>query len=250
MKWISENERNVTQKIPFKYMPLISVIIPVYNVEETFLRECIESVLEQNYTNWELCIADDNSSDLNIKLILEEYKLKDSRVKVIYRTRNGHISACSNTALDLVTGEYTALLDNDDILAPFALYEIVRALNENEESDLIYSDEDKILDGIRCFPFFKTTYNKKMIYYINYICHLVTYRTSLLREVGGFREGYEGVQDWDLAIRVMALTDKVLHVPKILYHWRISESSTSGGENRKSYVKEARKKLMLNIKKA
>lgn len=104
MKWISENERNVTQKIPFKYMPLISVIIPVYNVEETFLRECIESVLEQNYTNWELCIADDNSSDLNIKLILEEYKLKDSRVKVIYRTRNGHISACSNTALDLVTG--------------------------------------------------------------------------------------------------------------------------------------------------
>ncbi|MFD5021811.1 glycosyltransferase [Paenibacillus sp. NPDC058367] len=228
-------------------MPLISIIVPVYNVKEIFLRECIESVLLQNYSNWELCIADDNSSEPHVKSVLEEYKAKDNRIRISYRKENGHISACSNTALELVTGEYTALLDNDDILAPFALHEVVSQINENKDIDLIYSNEDKLKDGIRCFPFFKKKYNKHLLRHMNYICHFAVYRTSLVKKVNGFRVGYEGVQDWDIAIRIMQLTDQVIHIPKILYHWRISETSTAGGEHRKSYVKQSRKKMLANI---
>lgn len=247
-KWILKNEDKDDVGISFEYRPLISIILPIYNVKEVYLRECIESVLKQEYTRWELCVADDNSSEPHIKKVLEEYKAIDKRIKVIYRTENGHISACSNTALKLVTGDFTALLDNDDVLSPVALYEVVKRINQNKDLDLIYSDEDKLIDGRRGYPFFKTLYSKKLIFHINFICHLAVYRTSLLKEVNGFRIGFEGVQDWDLVMRIMLLTNRIAHIPKILYHWRISETSTAGGEHRKSYIKESRKKMLSNKK--
>lgn len=247
-KWILVNEGCEKDNRQFAYTPLISIILPVYNVKESFLRECIESVINQYYQNWELCIVDDNSSEPYIKRTLDEYCNADKRIKVLYRNTNGHISACSNTALTMVTGEFTALLDNDDILAPFAFYQVVKQLNINKDFDLIYSDEDKLIEGKRAYPFFKKKYNKNLIYQMNYICHLAIYRTALLKNVKGFREGIEGVQDWDLAIRIMQLTDKILHIPIILYHWRVSGTSTAGGEHRKTYIKAARKKMFGKYK--
>lgn len=248
-KWIKNKEDYAEMECHLEYMPLISIILPVYNVEECHLRECIESVIQQTYPNWELCIADDNSTKTHIKLVLEEYKALDKRIRVFYRKENGHISASSNSALELVTGEFTALLDNDDVLAPFALQEVINTINSNKNIDLIYSDEDKIQDGLRCFPFFKRKYSKHLLYHINFVCHFAVYRTSLIKSINGFRVGYEGVQDWDLALRVMQLTDRIAHIPKILYHWRITETSTAGGEHRKSYIKESKDKMLRNIKK-
>ncbi|WP_144415277.1 glycosyltransferase family 2 protein [Paenibacillus durus] len=223
--------------------------MPVYNVKEEYLRESIDSVLQQYYPHWELCISDDNSSEPHIKRVLEEYAAFDPRIKVRYREENGHISACSNSALEMAAGEFTAFLDNDDVLAPFALYEVVRLLNTNKELDLIYSDEDKLLNGKRCYPFFKKQFNMDLLKQMNYICHLAVYRTALVKQVGGLRINYEGVQDWDLAIRIINLSKRVAHIPKILYHWRISDTSTSSGEHHKPYVKAARKRMRddLNI---
>ncbi|WP_379135465.1 glycosyltransferase [Paenibacillus sp. sgz500958] len=244
--WIARHETALDHPVTFHYSPLISIIMPVYNVKEEYLRECIDSVIQQQYPHWELCIADDHSSMPHVRKVLDEYAKADSRIKVVYRTFNGHISACSNSALQIVEGEFAALLDNDDTLAPFALYEVVKLLNNDPNADLIFSDEDKLLNGQRCFPFYKRAYGPGLLRQINYICHLAVYRTSLLHEVNGFREGYEGVQDWDLALRVMAKSDRVKHIPKILYHWRITETSTAGGEHRKSYVKEARRRMLQN----
>lgn len=246
--WIAKNETIDRDKTDFSYKPLISIILPVYNVKEQFLRECIESVLLQSYTNWELCIADDCSTEAHVKEVLTEYSAFDGRIRVSFRKENGHISACSNTALSMVNGEFLALLDNDDILAPFALHEIVKVVNRNPAVDLMFSDEDKLMDGKRAFPFFKKCYRKELLYHVNFVCHLVVYRTSIVRKVEGFRIGYEGVQDWDLSLRVFHLTDNIIHIPKILYHWRISETSTAGGERRKNYIKRARKKMLSNLK--
>ncbi|MNI78410.1 Glycosyl transferase family 2 [compost metagenome] len=149
----------------------------------------------------------------------------------------------------MANGEFVALLDNDDLLAPNALTEVIKAVNKNRIVDVIYSDEDKLLNEKRVFPFFKKKYNKNLLYYINFVCHLVVFRTSLVKDVNGFRTGYEGVQDWDLSLRIFRITDNIVHIPKVLYHWRISETSTAGGEQRKTYIKSAKKKMLSNIKK-
>ncbi|QOT09871.1 glycosyltransferase [Paenibacillus sp. JNUCC32] len=248
-EWIDKNEKYSMEEISrecerFIYKPLISILVPVYNVKESYLRECLDSVCNQVYNNWELCIADDNSSEKYIKEILEEYRNKDPRIKVAYREVNGNISACSNTALSLADGDFVALLDNDDILSPVALYEVVSKLNDSSDIDVIYSDEDKLLDGKRVQPFFKKKWNINLLSSVNFICHFVVYRISLVRRVGGFRIGYEGAQDWDLAIRITNLTDKIAHIPKMLYHWRISTTSTSGGEGNKPYIKEVQDRML------
>lgn len=246
--WIVRNESYDSIEMDMPYKPLISIILPVYNVKEAYLIECLNSVINQWYSEWELCIADDNSSDKAVVDILKDYEVMDSRIKVVYRKENGHISACSNSALELAKGEYIALLDNDDVLAPFALYEVVKLLNKDKDLDLIYSDEDKLRNGIRCYPFFKKKYDSKLLQYINYICHLAVYKTSIIKEIKGFRIGYEGVQDWDLALRVMKLTTKIAHIPKILYHWRMTDTSTSVNESQKPYVKLAKRKMLGKIK--
>lgn len=227
------------------YKPLISVIMPVYNVEKKWLKESIASVQSQLYDNWQLCIADDASTKTHIKHILDEYTARDQRIKVIYRKINGHISAASNSALSLAEGEFIVLLDHDDLLSPVALYELVKLLNEYPETDIIYSDEDKIDDkNNRYLPFFKPDWSPDTLLSQMYICHYGAYRTSLVRKEGGFREGYEGSQDYDLVLRLTEKTTKIKHIPKILYHWRSTSGSSAFSSQVKSYADENGKKAL------
>ena len=224
----------------FTYKPKVSIVMPVYNVEEQWLRACVESVRNQYYENWELCIADDNSSEAHIKPLLEEFKMLDSRIKVVYREENGHISEASNSALAIATGEFVGLLDNDDTLADFALYEVVKLLNQHPQADLIYSDEDKLSeDNKRSQPFFKTDWAPDILLATNYICHFGVYRKNIIDEIGGFRKGYEGAQDYDLVLRFTEKTDQIFHIQKILYHWRMISNSTAVNPDSKGYAFEA-----------
>lgn len=245
--WLARNEvldiEAMTQEIAtFHYQPKISIAMPVYNVEEKWLRLCIDSILNQVYTNWELCMADDASTDPNVKKILTEYQQLDERIRVVFREQNGHISEATNSALAIATGEFVALLDNDDELAINAFYEVVKVLNENPELDLIYSDEDKIdMDGNRSDPAFKPDWSPDLLLGTNYISHLGVYRRSILEEIGGFRKGYEGSQDYDLVLRFTekTTTERIKHIPKVLYYWRMLPTSTAVDQGSKGYAFEA-----------
>jgi O-antigen biosynthesis protein len=229
------------------YKPLISVIMPVYNTPEKWLRLAIESVRRQLYSNWELCIVDDASVAPAVTRILEEYSANDSRIKVILRKNNGHISAASNTAIDLAAGEFVAFLDHDDELSEHALYMVAVELNANRDADLIYSDQDKINEaGQRYDPYFKPDWNPTLFLAQNFICHLAIYRTCIIRELGGLRAGYEGAQDWDLALRVSETVQPshIRHIPHVLYHWRAVSGSTAMAEKEKDYVKEAQRRTL------
>jgi glycosyltransferase involved in cell wall biosynthesis len=229
------------------WQPLISVVMPVYNTSERWLRQAVESVRSQLYPSWELCIADDASTDERVKAILNEYSQLDRRIKVIYRKLNGHISAASNNALELAQGEFVALLDHDDELPEHALYMIAATLNKKPYLDIIYSDEDKINSkGERFNPNFKPDWNPDLLTAQNTVSHLGVYRADFVRSIGGFREGYEGSQDWDLALRISEIipASHIHHIPHILYHWRTIKGSTSIGNDEKSYVLNASKKLL------
>ncbi|WP_293336571.1 tetratricopeptide repeat protein [Microcoleus sp. CAWBG58] len=229
----------------FSYKPLISIVMPAYNTPENYLREALDSVLNQIYPYWELCIADDLSTAPHVKRILQEYAAKDSRIKVVYRTKNGHISHCSNSALELATGEFISLLDHDDTLPPEALYEVVLLLNRHPEADMIYSDEDKIYEDKELInPFFKAEWSPDSFLSRMYTCHLGTYRKNLIDEIGGFRPGFEGAQDYDLVLRFTEKTDKIFHIPKILYHWRMHAGSAAGGVDAKPYAYDAGQKAL------
>lgn len=213
-----------------EYKPLISIVMPTYNTRTEFLKAAIDLIIAQIYPHWELCIADDASTKSGIKAILTEYAQKDERIKVVFRETNGHISAASNSALELTTGEFTALMDHDDLIPVHALYMVAAELNEHPKADLIYSDEDKIDEcGWRYDPHFKSDWNFEMFCSMNFVNHLGVYRTSLLKEVNGFRIGYEGSQDYDLALRVIAKTNpaRIRHIPFVLYHWRVFQTSGS-----------------------
>lgn len=226
----------------FARRPLVSVLMPVYNTPEQWLRACIDSVLAQNYPHWELCIADDASTDARVGEVLAEYTARDQRIRVVRRETNGHISAASNSALEIARGEYVALLDHDDELAPHALYMVAKALDEQPGLRMIYSDEDKVDEhGHRFAPYFKPDWNPELLLSQNYACHLSVYQTALAREVGGFRLGYEGSQDHDLALRASAKLGRgeIGHIPHILYHWRAIASSTALSGSAKSYTDDA-----------
>ena len=230
--------------------PLISVLMPVYlkpTDDEKWLIRAIESVRRQLYENWELCIADDASKHPQVRKILSAYQKKDPRIKVVYRETNGHISANSNSALALAHGEFLALLDHDDEIRPHALAYVAMEINTHPDADLIYSDEDKIDEnGDRYDHYFKPDWNADLFNVQNYISHLGVYRTLLVREVGGFRVGYEGSQDWDLAMRVIERTapDRIRHIPKVLYHWRSVPGSTAMVIGAKSYATNAAEKVI------
>lgn len=226
----------------FSYQPKISILMPVYNVEEEWLTKCIQSVQGQFYENWELCMSDDASTDPNVKPLLEKFVAQDDRIKVVFRQDNGHISKATNSALEIATGEFCALLDNDDELAPIALYEVVKTLNKNPELDLIYSDEDKIdMQGNRFDPAFKPDFSPDLLLGTNYISHLGVYRTTILHQINGFRVGYEGSQDYDLVLRFVEQTtpERIAHIPKILYYWRILPTSTAADQSTKGYAFDA-----------
>jgi O-antigen biosynthesis protein len=230
-----------SQIVGFKHQPLISVILPVYNVEEKWLRLCLESVSRQLYENWELCIADDFSPSPHIRRILEEYAARDHRVKVIFRPANGHISAASNSALELAGGEFCVLLDHDDELTEDALFYVAKELNAFPETSMIYSDEDMIDErGKRFYPKFKPDFSRDFFYSLNLVTHLSAYRTTVLRKIGGFRVGLEGSQDYDLALRFIEATDEkqIRHIPKILYHWRAIQGSVALSSDEKPYAHE------------
>jgi glycosyltransferase involved in cell wall biosynthesis len=256
-KWIEVYDRITPERLQaqaaesatFATRPLISVLVPVYNTPERWLVKAVESVQHQSYPNWELCLADDASPQAHVRPLLEKLAREDPRIKVTFREKNGHISACSNSALALATGEFVALLDHDDELTPHALFEVANLLNAKPATDYIYSDEDKIdEDGRRHEPYFKPDYLPDLFLAQNYTSHLSVYRTALVREVGGFRQGYEGSQDWDLALRVVdrSSPDRIRHIPKVLYHWRAIPGSTALLISEKNYPLEAARRALTD----
>lgn len=211
----------------FQYRPLISIIMPVHNVESRWLKAAVDSVIEQIYTNWKLCIADDASTNKGTLELLKSYENHD-RIEVVFRTQNGHICAASNSAADLAEGEFVAFMDNDDLLAPNALFEIARILQDDHDVDLIYSDEDKIDENDKRYnPQFKPDWSPELFLSYNYVNHFTCIRRKLFESVGRFRTGYEGAQDYDLILRVIEKTNKIRHIPKVLYHWRAIKGSTA-----------------------
>ncbi|MBS7457827.1 glycosyltransferase family 2 protein [Coralloluteibacterium stylophorae] len=231
-----------TQLAQLERTPLVSILLPVYQTPEKWLRRCLDSVLEQVYPHWELCIADDASPSRHVRRVLEEYASRDRRIRVQVRSSNGHISEASNTALEMAKGDYIALLDHDDELRPHSLLEMVKAIDAHPEWRLLYSDEDKIDEkGRRFAPYFKPDWNYELFLSQNCICHLGVYETALVRGVGGFRRGFEGSQDWDLALRCVErlAPHEIGHVSKVLYHWRAIQGSTAMGVDQKDYAGHA-----------
>ncbi len=224
----------------FSWRPRFSFAIPVYNVEEHWLNACLDSILGQIYPDFEICLADDASTQSHVRRVLERYRDKDPRIKVVFREKNGHISASTNSALELATGDYICLMDHDDEISPDALFEFARMLNQDREIDLIYSDEDKIsIRGQRYEPFFKPDWSPEYLESCMYIAHLACYRSSLVKELGGMRLGYEGAQDFDFVLRFTEKARKIKHIPKVFYHWRAIPGSTALTMEQKHYVTDA-----------
>ena len=244
IKWFNEQHK-IEEYKTFKYNPLISFIIPTYNVSRELLSECLDSILEQNYDNFEVCIADDNSTLDETKETLHEYMKKDKRIKVTFRKENGMISKASNTAISMAKGEFIVLVDNDDIIEKDSLYYIVEALNKDKTIDMIYSDEDKIdFKGKYMEPHFKADWSPDTLMGVNYICHLCCLRKSIVDKLGGFRTEFDGSQDYDLFLRFTEVTNKIHHIEKVLYHWRQTPTSTAGYLGNKSYAYQAGKKAL------
>jgi GT2 family glycosyltransferase len=222
--------------------PLISVLLPTYETEEAMLRACLDSVLAQSYPHWELCVVDDASQAPHVSRLLRQYAEREPRIRVRFREVNGHICAASNDALGLARGEYVALLDHDDLLPRHALLHVAEAIQAHPDAVLLYGDEDKIgPDGTRRDPHFKPDWDPDLLLGQNYVAHLMVLRTHRARSVGGFRSGYEGAQDHDLALRVCEGVGRhqVRHIPRILYHWRQSAESTAGAAGAKPYTSRA-----------
>jgi GT2 family glycosyltransferase len=246
-RWIQENEpterdlheqRGVARK--FGYRPLISIVMPVWNPPPKVLTETIVSVLSQTYDNWELCVADGGSQEA-VGAVLRKFVKRDKRIRVRFLNKNLGISENSNKAIDDASGEFIALLDHDDVLAPFALFEVVDCLNRKQELDFIYSDKDCMTaDGKRFNPLFKPDWSPDTMLSANYVTHLCVVRTSLVKELGGFRPETDGAQDWDLFFRITEKTTGAFHIPKVLYHWKQTPQSVlSAGFQAKPYALRA-----------
>ena len=226
--------------------PLISIVTPVYNTPARFLLEMFESVCSQVYPNWELCIADDASTEAHVRPILEAFGRQDERVRLVFRKANGHISRASNSALELATGDWTVLLDHDDLLRPNALLALALEVERSPHVQIVYSDEDK-LDGLaRKTPYFKPDYSPELFLAQNYFNHLTAHRTGNIRAVGGWRPGFEGSQDYDLSLRILERikASQVRHIPEVLYHWRAVEGSTASGVEEKGYAVDAGRRAL------
>lgn len=219
--------------------PVISVLMPVYNPDPAWLDAAIISVRQQIYDHWELCIADDASTLPAVRAVLERHAREEARIKIVFRVQNGHISAASNSALSLVSGEWVALLDHDDLLSEHALLWVAEAINRHPEGELFYSDEDKVDENGRRFgPYFKCNWNPDLFYSHNLITHLGVYRSARVRAMGGFQLGLEGAQDYDLALRYIEQISpsQIHHIARVLYHWRAHEASTSQSATAKPYA--------------
>jgi GT2 family glycosyltransferase len=244
-RWIQEFEKQESQTIELKVssfalQPCISIVMPVYNTKREELEAAIDSVINQSYSNWELCICDDCSTHPAVREVLQRYAARDPRIKVHYALQQGGISRASNAAWRMATGDFVALLDHDDTLAPHALSYVCEAINQNPGSDFFYSDEDKIDEsGERFDPFFKPDWSPDLILSENYVCHLLVLRRDLADKLVGFNPAFDGSQDYDLVLRAAELAARIQHIPKILYHWRASETSTASGIGNKTYAIDA-----------
>lgn len=219
--------------------PVISIVMPVFNVAAEHLERAIESVIEQIYPFWELCVADDASTAVHVRPLLERYAAEEERIRVVFRQTNGHISAASNSALALAQGDYVGFLDHDDELAPHALYAVAKELQSFPDAEILYSDEDRIDErGRRFGPHFKPDYNPELLLGQNFVTHFCVYRRSLLESTGGFRLGFEGSQDHDLLLRATArcAPDQIRHIPRVLYHWRAIPGSVALSVDEKPYA--------------
>ena len=237
----SEEDLEAQKKTVFDYNPKMSVVIPAYKTPERFLAAMLDSLLSQTYTKWEVCIADGSPKGESVERVLKRYASKDERIRYVILGENKGISGNTNAAIEMATGDFVVLADHDDTLAPDALFECVKAINSDPEIDVVYTDEDKLdMDGGELFePHFKPDFNPDLLTSVNYICHLFVVNHDLLMEVGGFREEFDGAQDYDFIFRCTEKARKIYHVPKALYHWRCHQNSTASNPESKLYAFEA-----------
>ncbi|MCI8362374.1 MAG: glycosyltransferase [Clostridia bacterium] len=247
--WIKNNEPNKEElekqrEYKFEYEPKISIIVPMYNTKEKYLEELLESIIGQTYSNWELCIADGSPEQLEyVKRLVNQ----DKRIKYKFLNGNRGIAENSNEALKLATGDYIALLDHDDILPIFCLYEVVKVINEDKEAEFIYTDEDKLWEKKenRVSPHFKQDFAPDTLMSYNYICHFSIFKKGLMDKLKGFNKEFDGSQDYDLILRATEQANRIVHIPKILYHWRMNVDSVALASNTKTYAYDAAKKAIL-----
>ncbi len=239
-----DRNRAVERINEFAYTPIISIILPVYDTHPDQLRKALESVMNQFYPNWELCICDDASGVPHVREMLEQYRDRDARIKVVFSESNAGIARASNRALGMATGEFIGLLDHDDELTPDALYEVAATLQETD-ADLIYSDEDRLDEkGRRKEPAFKPAWSPDLLLSCMYLGHFCVYRKSVVDRIGVFREGFDGSQDYDLALRFTEATNQIAHIPKILYHWRDVPGSASAALRTRPAVREVGRRAL------
>jgi GT2 family glycosyltransferase len=248
-RWINRHEPKAAdlarqREQRFAHAPVISVVVPVYNPPEPYLDAMLGSVLEQTYPHWELCLADASTAP-HVRPVVEKYAARDRRVKVQPLAENRGIAGNSNAALALATGTFVAFLDHDDTLAPFALYAVAEAINAQPDADFLYSDEDKLDPaGDRVEPNFKPDWSPETLRSRNYVCHLTVLRRSLAEQVGGFRDGFDGAQDHDLVLRASEQARRIVHIPQVLYHWRMHPHSTASNKGSKTYAFDSGKRAV------
>lgn len=241
---VTEQELETQRNHVFEHTPKISIVIPLFNTKQVFLKDIVDSVLYQSYANWELCLAD-GSTDASVgEYIRKNYS--DERIVYKKLEKNEGIAGNTNAALTMATGDFVVLSDHDDILERDALYEIVSLYNSDPTLDIIYTDEDLTDETGKRFmsPRFKPDYNPDFLCSVNYICHIFAVKKSIMDEVGGFRSEYDGAQDWDLILRCCEKSERIGHVPRILYHWRAHQESTAGNIDSKQYAIDAGKKAV------
>ena len=252
-KWIvrhlpgsKELERQRREK--FEYQPKISIVVPLYKTPEKYLRQLVDTVKEQTYPNWELCLSDGSGENSPLTSFLKKLEAEDERIRVVYNEKQLQISENTNAGIEIATGDYIAFADHDDELTPHALFECVKALNKNRDIRLLYSDEDKMsMDGHKFFqPHFKPDYNPDLLCTVNYICHLFVVKREIIDKVGVFRSEFDGAQDYDFIFRCVEAVDpsEIYHITKILYHWRCHEDSTAENPESKTYAFEAGKRAI------
>ncbi|MCB6195009.1 MULTISPECIES: glycosyltransferase family 2 protein [Blautia] len=242
----TEADLDKQRKRVWKYSPKISIVVPAYKTPEKFLREMMDSLREQTYSNWELCIANASPEDASMEFTLKEYSSFDSRIVWKKLDKNLGIAENTNAAFAMATGDYIGLLDHDDLLAPNALYEIASALEKDRDIDVIYTDEDKVRADLseHFQPHLKPDFNPDLLRANNYICHLFVVRRGIMERTGGFRSEFDGAQDYDFIFRCVESAEKIHHIPEILYHWRTHQASTADNPASKMYAYEAGKRAI------
>jgi O-antigen biosynthesis protein len=245
-QWIKQGEPHVwVEPRTYEHNPLISIVVPAYNTPDKYFVPLLQSLKDQLYPNWQLCVAD-GSPDAKRAKAIKQACLHDDRIVYQCLHKNYGIVGNTNVAIKLATGDFVGFLDHDDILSPHALLEVADAINRHDKADLLYSDEDKISDDgkVRSLPYFKPDWSPTLLESVNYMTHFTVVRRTLLQKLGGLRDGFDGSQDYDFLLRATDATKNIVHIPKVLYHWRLADGSTAGPIENKSYADNAGQKAL------